>query len=337
MTTSTVAPEIIAFAQGVREALADLPADEVDDLTDGLEADLAESLAEDLRRTLPDPVAYAVELRLAAGLPMREAPTRGGVFSSLVDVLRDAQIGATQAVHGNPIVVAVVDFLGVLQPMWWIVRAWLATWLLAAFFGMERRFWFDGAWWVVLVGLMIVSVQWGRGRWGFPGLRALIVVGNLVAVVALLPAINAAQSWGGDYNLGFDDGVAAGSNGEAVDLTGVYLNGQPVTNIFGFDAKGRPLSDIQLFDQDGKPLATAVAGGNGCLDPNCDKNGLWAPSTLRNGTVAWNVFPMRMVEADYRDDSGNLSAVPGAEPQDRKAPFGRVPALVAPKKVAESN
>ena len=74
-----MAPEIVTFAEGVRAALADLPAEEVDDLTEGLEADLAESLAEDLRRTLPDPVAYAAELRLAAGLPGRAAPARRGV------------------------------------------------------------------------------------------------------------------------------------------------------------------------------------------------------------------------------------------------------------------
>ena len=43
MTTSTVTPEIVEFAQGVRAALADLPAEEVDDLTEGLEADLAEA------------------------------------------------------------------------------------------------------------------------------------------------------------------------------------------------------------------------------------------------------------------------------------------------------
>ena len=50
MSTSTVTPEIRRFADGVRAALADLPADEVEDVTEGLEADLAESLAEDLRR-----------------------------------------------------------------------------------------------------------------------------------------------------------------------------------------------------------------------------------------------------------------------------------------------
>ena len=80
MTTSTVTPEIVEFAQGVRAALADLPAEEVDDLTEGLEADLAEAYAEDLQRELPDPAAYATELRAAAGLPMRTKGAKSGVF-----------------------------------------------------------------------------------------------------------------------------------------------------------------------------------------------------------------------------------------------------------------
>jgi hypothetical protein len=190
MTTSTVTPEIAEFAQGVRAALADLPAEEVDDLTDGLEADLAEAYAEDLQRELPDPAAYATELRAAAGLPMRTKPAKGGVMSGLV-----------------------------------------------------------------------------QG---------------------------------------------------------------------GYDAKGRPLENVQLFDQDGNPLATAVPGGNGCLDSDCGEYGLWAPATLRDGTVAWNVFPMKMVTAEM-DNDGGLRAAPGAQPQKRPSPFVRVPALVTPQKVAKSN
>ncbi|MFI5427395.1 hypothetical protein [Aeromicrobium sp. UC242_57] len=329
MTTSTVAPEIIVFAQGVREALADLPAEEVDDLTEGLEADLAESLAEDLRRTLPDPAVYAAAAGWRPACRGRTVPVRTGVVASLVDVLRDAQVGASATVRRHPGLVAALDFLTALRPAWWIVRAWLATWLIAAFFGMEARYWFDGAFWLVLIAFVVVSVQWGRGRWAFPGLRGLVVIGNVIAVVALLPVLNAAQSWGTETI------HVEGDSGQ--DLTGVFLNGSQVTNIFGFDAAGRPLKDVQLVDQDGKPLATSVAGGNGCLDPDCMKNGLWAPSTLRNGTVAWNVFPMRMVEADYGDDTGNLTAVQGAEPQERPSPFKRVPALVTAKKVAESD
>lgn len=329
MTTSTVAPEISAFAQGVREALSDLPADEVDDLTDGLEADLAESLAEDLRRTLPDPVAYAAELRLAAGLPAPTVAIKRGVMSGLRDGWRETSDAIGVTVRRNPVLVSLLEFAEVLRPAWWIFRSWIATWLIAAFFGMERGYWFDGISWMLFAALAVVSVQWGRGRWTFRGVSSLVVIGNVIAVVALLPLLNAAQSWGGGDTYYYGDGTEQ-------DLIGVYLNGEPVTNIFGYDASGRPLDGVQLFDQDGNPLATAVAGADGCLEEDCNTSGLWAPSTLQNGTVAWNVFPMKMVKAEDVDGLG-LKAVQGAEPENRPAPFATVPALVAPKKVAKSD
>ncbi|GAA3618916.1 hypothetical protein GCM10022223_39650 [Kineosporia mesophila] len=63
---------IADYLAAVRTALADLPADEVDELTGGLEADLAESLAENGSpvEVFGPPEAYAAELRSAgAGGP----------------------------------------------------------------------------------------------------------------------------------------------------------------------------------------------------------------------------------------------------------------------------
>ncbi|MGA8987591.1 hypothetical protein [Aeromicrobium sp.] len=64
---------------------------------------------------------------------------------------------------------------------------------------------------------------------------------------------------------------------------------------------------------------------------------MWVPSTLRNGVVAWNVFPMRMIQARYSENDGTLKPVPGASPRKWVSPFERVPALVSPEKVAKSN
>lgn len=326
MNTSTIAPEIVAFARGVREALGDLPADEVDDLTEGLEADLAESLAEDLRRTLPDPVAYAAELRLAAGLPGRE-PTRG-TLARIGETWADARLGLADVIARNPALASVADFLSVLRPAWWIVRAWLATWLLAVLLGSERGFWFEAPLFVPLAGAILLSVQWGRGRWGFPGLRGLVVVGNVVALVALLPVVATASDVSTVYYSSSSDGV---------DMTGVLSDGVPVTNIFAFDAAGNPLQDVQLFDQDGNPLETAVPGGNACFDEECTTTGLWAPVTLSNGVVAWNVFPMKIVEAVDDMTTGGFTAAPGAAPTVRTPPFERATAVVTPEPVAQPN
>lgn len=326
MKTSTVAPEIVTFAEGVRAALADLPAEEVDDLTEGLEADLAESLAEDLRRTLPDPVTYAAELRLAAGLPSRATAAKRGLVTGLLDGWRETQDALVVVVRRNAALSSVVDFAASLRPAWWALRALIAAWCVTVILedGREPGLYMSG--WVTFAVATVLSVQWGRGRWTFPGMRGVVLVGNVMTLVVV--AVLYSGGWWGSR-----PSEPSYYSEVAPDLTGVYLNGQPVTNIFGYDAEGRPVDGVQLFDQDGNPLATSVVGGNGCLDPDCSANGLWAPSTLRNGTVAWNVFPMRMVEAE--DYGRGLQAVQGAEPLERPAPFERVPALVAAETVAK--
>ena len=69
-----VEEDVRAYVLAVRAWLGDLPADEVEDLTAGMEADLAERAAESggpLGGLLGQPEAYAAELRAAAGLPPR--------------------------------------------------------------------------------------------------------------------------------------------------------------------------------------------------------------------------------------------------------------------------
>lgn len=327
MTTSTVTPEIVTFAQGVRAALADLPADEVDDLTDGLEADLAEAYAEDLQRELPDPAAYAAELRLAAGLPVR-SKVKQGLLSGLGDGLRDTKRDIGIAIHRNPALAGIADFLVTLRPAWWLVRAWVAYEVFALLGGSRDSFVpTEVVLWLVLAAFVMVSVQWGRGKWHFRGLAPAIIVGNVVAAVLLIPMISAADSANGEV---YYTDVA-----EPQDLTGVYLNGQPVTNIFGYGSDGKRLESFQLFDQDGKPLTTSVPGGNGCLDPDCVETGFWTPSYLETGQTAWNVYPMRMVRMIFNEEAGTDEPDPTAKAQDRKPPFVKVPAVTPTPKAEE--
>lgn len=331
MNTSTVTPEIAIFAEGVRVALADLPAEEVDDLTEGLEADLAESLAEDLRRTLPDPVAYAAELRLAAGLPGRVAPVRRGPRL----VWEDVRQSLSSVIQRNPGLRSLVDFVDVLRPLWWITRAWLAVWLLAAFFGMERGYGVEGAWWIVLLGLAVVSIQWGRGRWSFPGLTGLVVVGNVVAAVALLPVLDAAHSWGlsDDYEAGFTDGVGAAGTGDVGGGgEGLFFGGRPLENVYVYDSAGNKLSGVQLFDVDGKPLVPYRNAQETQIQQ--------APATLETGAEAYNVYPLQITRLIW-DDTGDLVPDPSPDPDKAAAyangPFIKVPAVQAPETVAKPN
>ena len=338
MTTSTVTPEIAEFAQGVRAALADLPAEEVDDLTEGLEADLAEAYAEDLQRELPDPAAYATELRAAAGLPMRTKAAKAGGLSGLVQGWKDTRGDIAIAIRRNPASASAADFIVSLRPIWWITRAWLAAWLVAAFFGNERGFGMAGSWWLVLVAFVIVSVQWGRGRWHGNGVPALIAIGNVVAVVALLPVIAAAGDGGGssDYGVGYEDGLNQAS--QEAPTEGLMLNGEQLSNIYAYDESGKPLRNVQLFDQDGKPLVPfpmEQPDADGCVDDGCVK--LLRPAQLETGAPVYNVFPLGTVPGQWDDQTGEVVAKPGATPVVPKAPFLKVPGLFTPEKADKSN
>ncbi|MCW2801769.1 MAG: hypothetical protein JWQ70_3241 [Aeromicrobium sp.] len=331
MTTSTVAPEIAAFAAAVRDALADLPEEERDELTDGLEADLSESLAEDLRRTLPDPVAYAAELRAAAGLPARVKSR--GTFAGLAQGWRDTLADVGIAIRRNPALGGALDFANALRPIWWILRAWLAAWLLASFFGVERGYGFAGGWWLVLAAFVVVSVQWGRGNWHTRAVPALIVIGNVIAVIVLLPVLAAADD-GGNGDSGFDRGYSAGAGSVLNDpaIKGLSNNGHLLENIYAYDASGKPLHNVQLFDVDGNPLVTSRDVDQMPLQP--------APAKLETGTKAYNVFPLSLTKMMW-DQNGELvpdpSEDPGKKAAFRNGPFLKVPAVLDAQKVANSN
>lgn len=126
--TLNITTEITEFARRVREHLGDLPAEEVDDLTDGLEADLAEAFSESPSAGLPDPRAYALELRDAAGLP-ESVESRGGVrraFGGVANGLREQRAEFAANLRKNPTTARVLDFFVELRPAWWILRAWVA-------------------------------------------------------------------------------------------------------------------------------------------------------------------------------------------------------------------
>jgi hypothetical protein len=326
MTTSTVAPEIVAFARGVRAALADLPPEEVDDLTEGLEADLTESLAEDLRRTLPDPVAYAAELRTAAGLPGRPA-TKQRPLGGLFDVWQSMRAQLADAVSASPPLTDLGQFLVSLRPVWWVARGLVATWVVALFLGGPMGIF--GPFWFVLIGAVVVSVQWGRGQWGFPGVRRIVMVGNVLAVLAI-PILWSAGWWGSQpapYDASAEDSAP-----------GLYLDGERLTNIYAYDSAGKPLTGIQLFDQDGRPLdpfGLSEGDGQPCAVDDCTS--LYVPSRLVTGQSVFNIFPLDAVQAAVDEMTEQEAPVPGATPSAPPAPFVQVPAVQAPQEVAQPN
>jgi hypothetical protein len=327
MTTTTMSTEITQFAERVRAELADLPDDDLEDLTDGLEADLAESLDEDPTRELPDPVAYAIELRTAAGLPPRAEPGRsvGGAFRGMTSGLSAAGHQTAESLRGNPVTGAVLDFAAALRPVWWVLRAWVVFWLVAAFFGSEAGLAPQGLWWVVLAALVVLSVQLGRGQWRAGGVPTLVVIGNVLAVIVLLPVLGTAASWHGSSEEVFPASEPA--------PVGTTLNGRPVTNIYAYGADGKPLTGVQLFDQDGAPLVSYREPDPeypACPDISCDEGGglLSQDSRLETGEPAPNVYPRKIVRMIYNDNGDLVPADPSAQKQAQKPPFIQVPRVV---------
>ena len=294
MTTTTLHP-VDDFARAVRAALADLPADEVDDLTDGLEADLTERAADEESPEFGDPIAYANELRSAAGFPPRSSHRSSSMASVLGSAWTDF-LGGLHELHKHPLIARLAAFFVALRPLWWAFRAWMfygiLTWLFGVPFLASNVTTF-----VLAVGCLIVSVQLGRGKWQPRAwMRTTLFVVNMLllitAPVALL-AMNAA--FASEVNNAYADGQGQ----SPANYSGLEYNGHQITNIFAYDASGKPLTDVQLYDQKGKPLNTvpdtaAKFAGYPYLVPN--NNAV--------GHQGWNIYPLRTLGTDQLNDHG---------------------------------
>ncbi|GAA1593665.1 hypothetical protein [Leucobacter chromiireducens] len=304
------------FVAAVRSQLADLGPEEVDELTDGLAADLTDRLGED--PALGDPVKYAAELRQAAGLPQRasRSDARHSVAESWAALVR----GWHAWWAGTPARVAVRDFALALRPLWWVARGGALAAVLCMLVGIPSL----AVWALVSVATVIVSVQWGRGRWAPDGwgvwLRRVASAVSVLAIVLLSPAAL---------------GLLRGSTTPYVEEPdmqtswGLTSNGTEISNIFAYDCAGQPLDGVQLFAQDGTPLHT------GAGDP---RDADWLPASgadpetgelldYRRNAVAtmpdeWNVFPLRearVLDGVYPD--------PDATGEASVLPYERVPSL----------
>jgi hypothetical protein len=311
-TESTLAPEIALFAEAVRAELADLPLDEIDDLTDGLEADLAERRSDTPDEALGDPTVYAAELRAAAGHPPRAAMAHLGVngilpdLNSVLTVLRSRW----ESFKERPVVAGTVSMIVSVRPVWWVFRG--------AVVGMLVQSWFGGALtlpvslpaWLAMVAAIVVSVQVGRGRWVPP--RTWLRRGLLALNVALVVATPfLAASFVHSFNNMY---FAYNFEEPAIVPDGLTHNGVNVSNIFAYDAEGNPIDRVQLFDQAGEPIN--LAGDPGAEWAIGAHDALVAPIADVPGRPAWNVYPLGDVSGSPYDANGELS-----EPREPEFPF----------------
>ncbi|GAA1997591.1 hypothetical protein [Microbacterium ulmi] len=321
-TLPTIDARISAFAAAVRAELADLPGDDVDELVDGLEADLAEQASESADFAIPDAAAYAAELRSAAGFPDRSAdaavarvPLRTRVATGLVAAsgrIRSSRVGAW-----------LLDLLVALRPVWWIARGWALFAMLSPLLGSTNRVVGfpaqNGAAWLLLLGFILLSVQWGRGRWApVAWLRVIRIIVSIVTAIALP----------------FLVGGAIASTRSLLDYTaieyidssqpGLTIDGERVRNLFAYDSDGNPLTDVQLFDQSGRPLTTI--GRSISRDSQWDEyfygggGPVPVPLTAPGRTPVWNVFPLREMPAFSVDPDPSSALLPDF-------PFPKIPAV----------
>lgn len=355
MAGSATAPATVAeYAARVREHLAGMPADQVDDLTDGLEADLADALADeaapdgsrgDLVAVFGPPEVYARELRVAAGLPEPErAPARVGVrgrLRGMRDDARHAVLRATAGMRAQPWWPGVRDFGVAVRPLWWFLRGWVGYQVvLQVIGGRYANGGGRGGWvpsdlftWLVLAALVVLSVQWGRGLWLPRSTRWLPAAATAVGVVLLLPA----AAWASNGAVRWETEYVYDENGAVVEYPhedGVWVDGMQVSNLFVYDADGEPLSDVQVYDDRGRAVRTTTDDGWSSWSlPGVNEDWTFVPAEDEDGRTRWNVYPLLGApydEFDWEEFTGDRppAEVLTTEPRVPPRPFAKAPALV---------
>src|SRR5699024_10026285 len=113
------------------------------------------------------PEDYAAELRAAAGLAPasvgggRRARLLGDPAEDLRRLGRDIMRRLRALSWWAP----VEAFLVALRPVWWLLRGWVVYQVVASVLGVSGWLPRSLAAFLVLVGAVVLSVQYGRGMW----------------------------------------------------------------------------------------------------------------------------------------------------------------------------
>ncbi|WP_309065995.1 hypothetical protein [Microbacterium sp.] len=284
-TTLSPAERIRVFAAAVRSELADLPEDDLEDLVGGLVGDLTDQAADNGGAIdLGDPIVYARELRAAAGLPER---TDAMAQPPLRQRLRAGVTGYASDIRSSRFGSWLLDLLVALRPVWWVLRG-LGMYGAIAFlvFPEEIREQSPDRW-LILLGLVLLSVQWGRGYW-LPKnwVRHIRTVAGAVAIVAL-PAL-ASVVLQPQY---VDDG--------GYIPEGLLLDGVQVENLFVYDSEGNLLDGAQIYTGRGTPLN--LYGANSAeleFGWQQEEGVVSLPGTDLRGDPIWNVYPLQVAPFD---------------------------------------
>lgn len=341
MSTTTIDARIRGYAQAVRLHLADLGPDVVDELTDGLEADLADAVADrsagiadadgdaptlDLAAVFGTASDYAAELRSAAGLPEAGDPARARGLQARARRLRTEWLRVCEPLTSSATWARLRDFALSLRPAGWVARGWILAALLDAavrddgWHSLVPRHEVALFWYLVAV---VISVQWGRGKWmPWRWVKVLTLVATVAAFLGILPMADATTSM---MRAARQPSPAAQLG---VGSHGVIVDGERVQNIFPFDAEGRPLENVQLFDERGRPILTqAHWDSQWIVLPDGSWGTMWGTAT-DDGQTRWNIFPLLALPDGDIFWGPDGTPAPGTEPLRPSWPFRLAPATV---------
>lgn len=251
MSSVTTDMEIKSYIAAVEQHLGDIGPEERRDLLDDLEQHLLEVTAESdgsLVDRVGPPDAYAAELRVSAGLQLRDVTLR----ARLIDRVRRSLVGRA---FDSSVVRDVREFLPQLRPGWWVLRGYLAVLAMDAVFfrydgGAVPSF--DGNEFyglVVIAGFIVASVWLGR-RSEQASARKFAILANIAIVAATVVAVGGADV--PSYELGLE-------YAQTVMPELHHEDGTPISNICAYDSKLRPQGRVLLYDQNGRPIDNLAA------------------------------------------------------------------------------
>lgn len=317
MTTTTDRIEV--FLDEVAGHFGDLPEAERHELLDDLQQHLAELAADDpeaLDLELVDAGAYARELRRSAGLPVAATVGARRRWWSRWRERVDARLAALAS---RPQVREVRAFLPALRPAWWVARGWVLVAVTAQLVS-------GGPWWRHVpipdrspVGLLLalaaiaVSVRLGRdGRDDTRTWRAVDVAARVALVIGVLQALTT----------GLAIEYVTVSEAEQPWQPPVlrHPDGEPITNLYLFDAQGRPVEDVFVYDGAGKPvdIGQLDEAGFGHIDSVYPRS--------PDGTPLVNRYPLEQYVVEEPAAGGEVATgrtLPEREPR-------RTPTVVLP-------
>jgi hypothetical protein len=345
--------DVAGYAAAVRRSLADLGREQVDDLTDGLEADLADALADtehvrhggDLVAQFGAPQAYAAELRSAAGLEpgaVTTDPKRPGESMVLLGRLVTRTAGQ---VHGwleaRSWWPGAVTVATTLRPLWWVVRGWVAYQVAVMWWAPRgsSTSWIPestGGRIVLLLAVVASLVLGGAQSWRTGGRRVVVVLLDVCAMLALVVAAGSVHSHVTQTQREANAWMSRGGRTVVQVPTtrpenGVVVGGIPVSNLFVYDAEGNPLKDVQIYDDRGRPVRTTY--DNGVVPYSfltTSEPWYFQSRTGVDGRSMWNVYPLLGAPTTSYTFTSELPKLkPDAKLLSPPAPFAKAPAVLA--------